>query len=234
MDKIAGLADWVWDKYTWILDKLHELGIKLAELGSFLAGKIARLVEKLAEGVEWVAGWIAARGMWVGRKIASAAEAFWDWLWGSDVEPMVPIIEMPVMEEPTQHCATVAHEDTIVKLDADILFAFNEWKLKPEADDPLKESAAKIGAMLQKDDWIKFEGYTDNIGSDEYNQHLSEQRAEAVALWFVEHGVVPMSRVRIEGYGKTMAQYNDPEGRKKDRRVEIWLPKHGSVEEVCW
>jgi OOP family OmpA-OmpF porin len=141
---------------------------------------------------------------------------------------------MPVIEEPTQHCATVAHEDTIVKLDADLLFPFNEWKLKPEADDPLGKAAAKIGPMLQNDDRIMIKGYTDNIGSDEYNQHLSEQRAGAVASWFVEHGLLPMSRIQIEGYGKTRAQYNDPEGRKKDRRVEIWVPKHGSVKKVCW
>ena len=233
-DKIAGLADWVWGNFTWILDKLHALGIKLAELGSWLAGKIAWLAGKLAEGLTWIAGKIAAGGRWVGRKIASAAEAIWDWLWGSDVEPMVPNIEMPVMEEPTQHCATVAYEDTIVKLDADLLFPFNEWELRKEADAPLTEAAKKIASMLQKDDWIKFEGYTDNIGSDKYNQHLSEQRAGAVASWFVEHGVVPMSRVRIEGYGKTMARANDEEGRKKDRRVDIWLPKHGSTKKVCW
>ena len=34
--------------------------------------------------------------------------------------------------------------------------------------------------------------------------------------------------------GHKEAKYNDEEGRKKDRRVEIWVPKHGSVEKVCW
>jgi outer membrane protein OmpA-like peptidoglycan-associated protein len=235
--KIAGLAQWVWGKFTWILGKLQLLGIKLAELGNWLAGKIAWLAGKLAEGVKWAAGKVAAGAKWVGHKIASAAEAAWDWFFGSDPEPIVPFNDIPVTEETTEdttHCATVAHEDTIVKIGADLLFPFNEWKLKPEADDPLKEAAAKIGSMLQKDDRIMIDGYTDNIGSDEYNQHLSEQRAGAVASWFVEHGVVPMSRIQIEGYGKTRAQYNNPEGRKKDRRVDIWVPKHGSVEKVCW
>ena len=98
--------------------------------------------------------------------------------------------------------------------------------------------------MLQKDDWIKFEGYADIIPkrdatpaeSDKYNQWLSEQRAEAVRSWFVAHGVVPMARTRIEGYGKTMAKAkaNDEEGRKKDRRVDIWLPKRGGTRKVCW
>jgi len=233
-DKIAGLAEWVFGRFTWLLGKLYELGIKLAELGSWLAGKIAWLAGKLAEGLEWIGGKIAAGGRWLGHKIASAAEAIWDWLWGSDVEQMDPIIiDIPITEE-TQHCATVAYEDTIFKLDSDLLFPFDEWELKDDADAPLKQAAAKVGTMLQKDDWIKFEGYTDNIGGAEYNRHLSEQRAEAVRSWFVEHGVVPMSRTRIEGYGKTMARANDEEGRKKDRRVDILLPKHGSTKRVCW
>jgi len=233
-DKIAGLVEWVFGKFSWLLGKLYELGIKLAELGSWLAGKIAWLAGKLAEGLEWIGGKIAAGGRWLGHKIASAAEAIWDWLWGSDVEQMDPIIiDIPITEE-TQHCATVAYEDTIFKLDSDLLFPFDEWELKDDADAPLKQAAAKVGTMLQKDDWIKFEGYTDNIGGAEYNRRLSEQRAEAVRSWFVEHGVVPMSRTRIEGYGKTMARANDEEGRKKDRRVDILLPKHGSTKRVCW
>jgi outer membrane protein OmpA-like peptidoglycan-associated protein len=231
--KIAGLAQWVWGNLTWILDKIAWLGIKLGELISWLGGKIAWLAQKLAAGIKWAAGKVAAGARWLGGKIASGAEAVWDWLFGSDPEPIAPIVDIPVTED-TTHCAMVAHEDTIVKISADLLFPFDEWKLKTEADDLLKEAAAKIATMLQKDDRIMIEGYTDNIGSDEYNQHLSEQRAGAVASWFVEHGVVPMSRIQIEGYGKTRAQYNDPEGRKKDRRVEIWVPKHGSVEKVCW
>jgi outer membrane protein OmpA-like peptidoglycan-associated protein len=213
----------------WILGKLSELGIQLAELGSWLAGQIVWLAGKLAEGLTWIA---AAGARWVGRKIASAAEAIWDWLTGSDVEPMVPNIEMPA-KEPTQQCATVAYEDTIIKLDADLLFDTNEGELRTGADDTLKDAAKKIRRMLQKDDWIKFEGYADNRGSNKYNQTLSEQRARAVASWFVNDGVVPMSRVRTEGYGKTMARGNDEEGRKKDRRVDISLPEHGGTRTVC-
>jgi outer membrane protein OmpA-like peptidoglycan-associated protein len=231
--KIAGLAQWVWGKFTWILDETQKLGIKLREAISWVRETIESLAEKLRAGAEWAADKVAAGARWLGGKIASGAEAVWDWLFGSDPEPMAPIVDIPVTED-TTHCAMVAHEDTIVKISADLLFPFNEWKLKTEADDALKEAAAKIVPMLQKDDRILIEGYTDNIGSDEYNQHLSEQRAGAVASWFVEHGAVPMSRIQIEGYGKTRAQYNDPEGRKKDRRVEIRVPKHGSVEKVCW
>ena len=243
-DKIVGLHEFVRGVLRSIRDKLYELGVDLAHLVRRIAGEIASFVKKLAEGAAWVAGRIAAGAWWLGGKIASGAEAFWDWLWdsdfewpwGFDVEPIYPNIEMPVTEEPTQHCATVAYEDTIVRLDADLLFPFNESELEDKEAPDLKAAAKRIAAMRQKDDWIRFEGYTDIIGGDDFNKRLSERRAEAVANWFVEQGFVPASRVRTEGYGRTKAtaKADDEEGRKKDRRVDIWLPGHGSTRKVCW
>lgn len=244
-DKIAALADWVKDATAWVQERLHDLAVKLTELGSFLAEKIGQLVAKLIDGVEWVAGRIWEGGKWLGGKIASGAEAFWDWLWdsdfewpwGSDVEPMIPNVDIPLTYEPERHCRTVAQVDTIVKLPADLLFPFKEFELKKEADGPLGEAAEKIIPLLQKDeDRVYIGGYTDIIGSDEYNQRLSEQRAEAVKSWFVKDGRVPASKIGTKGYGKTQAKAkaDDEDGRKQDRRVEIWVPKHGGVEEVCW
>jgi len=231
--KIAGLANWVWGKITWITDKIEWLGIKLGELGDWLAEKITWLADKLAEIAEWAADEVVKGVKWVGGKIASGARKAWDWLFGSDPEPTAPNIDLPVTET-TTHCATVAHEDTIIKIGADLLFPFNEWILKPEADSPLEAAAERVRSMLRgSDDRVMIEGYTDNVGGADYNQRLSERRAKAVADWLVEHGKIPLSIVHIEGYGKTKAQYNDPEGRAKDRRVEIWVTKHGSVEEVC-
>ncbi len=233
-DKITALAGWVWDKYMWLIHKIEWLGIKIAELGNWLAGKIKWLVGKLVEGVKWAAGKVVSGAKWVGRQIASGAKAVWDWLFGSDVEPTVPVIDMPVTED-TEHCALVAHEDAIVKIGADLLFEFNHSDLKEGADESLDAAATTILSMLQsKDDHVYIGGYTDNIGSEEYNQGLSERRAEAVAKWFVDNHKFPRSIIETVGYGKTQAQYNDEEGRKKDRRVEIWATKHGSVEKQCW
>lgn len=235
-DAIAGFAEWVRGRLAAILDLLQQLGTKLAELGNLLAKVVTLLADKLAKALTWIAGRIAAGGRWVGHQIASAAEAIWDWLWGSDVEISVPVIDMPVTED-TTHCAMVAHEDTIIRLDTDLLFTFDHWDLKEEANVPLGKAAAQIIPLLQnKDARIIIEGYTDVIGSYEYNQRLSEQRAATVASWFVNNHHVPESRIHIEGYGKTRAQAksNDEEGRKKDRRVDIWVPKSGSVQKVCW
>ena len=233
--RIANVAKWVWGKVSWVLDKIKWLGIKIGELAGWLGGKIVWLAEKLADGLVWAGRKIVAGAKWVGGKIASAAEAVWDWLTGSGPEAEAPIIDLPVTEEPTMRCGTVAHEDALVRIDADLLFNTAEWKLKPEAETSLKEAAAKVLSMLRNsNDPVRIEGYTDNVGGFDYNQHLSEKRAGSVADWFVQHGVIPMSKIKIRGFGKTKAQYNDPEGRKKDRRVEIWVTKAGSTKKVCW
>lgn len=236
---IASVAKWVWDKFSLvvstILDTIKEIGIKIGELAVWAGGLIKQFAEKIAEGLLWVGRRVLAGAKWVGGKIASAAEAIWDWLTGSGPEAEAPVIDLPVTEEPTLRCGTVAHEDALVTIGADLLFNTAEWKLKPEAETSLKEAAAKVLSMLRNsNDPVRIEGYTDNVGGFEYNQHLSEQRAGAVADWFVQHGVIPMSKIKITGFGKTRAQYNDTEGRKKDRRVEIWVTKHGSTEKVCW
>jgi outer membrane protein OmpA-like peptidoglycan-associated protein len=231
--KIVGLVQWVGGKIAWIGEKIKWLGIKVGELVGWLGGKIKWLAERFAAGAKWAAGMIGKGAKWVGGKIASAAESVWDWLFGSDPELTVPNVDLPVTET-TEHCGMAAYEDAMVKIGADLLFAFNESQLKPEADSPLKEAAVGIRPMLgHSDDRVWIKGYTDNVGTDEYNQDLSERRAQAVSDWFVEHRVIPRSIIKIEGWGKTKAQYNDPEGRAKDRRVEIWVLKHGSVGKVC-
>jgi outer membrane protein OmpA-like peptidoglycan-associated protein len=232
--RIAALANWVWGKITWILDTIKSLAIDIGELAVWLGEKVVWLAKTLAAGAKWAAGKAVAGAKWVGHEVASGAEAVWDWLFGSDPEPVAPTLDLPEIEN-TMHCGTVAHEDTIVKIPADLLFATNESKLIPAADSPLTEAAGNIRSMLgHSDDRVMIEGYTDNVGGVDYNQGLSERRAQAVADWFVQHRAIPMSVIRIEGFGKTKAQNNDPEGRAKDRHVEIWVTKHGSTEKVCW
>ncbi len=109
---------------------------------------------------------------------------------------------------------------------ADVLFEFNKYNLSKIAE----ETLAALGPMLQKagSHPIVVEGHTDAIGSDAYNQKLSERRATSVKSWLVSHQFVPASTT-IKGYGKkkpiapnTNSDGTDhPEGRQKNRRVEI-------------
>ncbi len=76
--------------------------------------------------------------------------------------------------------------------------------------------------MLQDNPDIKVEiaGHTDSIGTQEYNQRLSQARAEAVARWLVEHGV-DSTRIVAVGYGESqpIADNGTEEGRALNRRV---------------
>jgi outer membrane protein OmpA-like peptidoglycan-associated protein len=102
----------------------------------------------------------------------------------------------------------------------DVLFDFNKYTLKPNA----RERLAKIsGIVLAYPDLkLQIEGYTDAIGSDEYNQTLSDKRAEAVRDYLVTSGV-SMNNVAARGMGKAdpIADNSTPVGRKLNRRVEM-------------
>lgn len=102
----------------------------------------------------------------------------------------------------------------------DVLFDFNKYTLKPEA----RERLAKIsGIVLAYPDLkLDIEGHTDAIGSDEYNQTLSEKRADGVRGYLVSSGVVP-DHVTAVGLGKSdpVADNATASGRKLNRRVDM-------------
>lgn len=102
----------------------------------------------------------------------------------------------------------------------DVLFDFNKYTLKPEA----RERLARIsGIVLAYPDLrLQIEGYTDSIGSEEYNQTLSEKRAGSVRDYLVTSGV-SMNNVAAVGKGKAdpVADNTTAAGRKLNRRVEM-------------
>lgn len=102
----------------------------------------------------------------------------------------------------------------------DVLFDFNKYTLKPEA----RERLARIsGIVLAYPDLkLEIDGYTDSIGSDEYNQTLSDKRAEAVRDYLTSSGV-SASNVAARGLGKAdpVADNSTAAGRQLNRRVEM-------------
>jgi outer membrane protein OmpA-like peptidoglycan-associated protein len=102
----------------------------------------------------------------------------------------------------------------------DVLFDFNKYTLKAEA----RERLAKIsGIVLAYPDLkLQIDGYTDSVGSDAYNQTLSDKRAEAVRDFLVSNGV-GMNNVAAEGMGKAdpVADNSTAQGRQLNRRVEM-------------
>ena len=103
---------------------------------------------------------------------------------------------------------------------SDVLFDFNKYTLKPGA----REKLAKVSGILLAYPGLKIqlEGHTDSIGTDEYNQTLSEQRADSVRTYLVGQGV-PGDGVTAVGLGKSgpVASNDTAAGRQQNRRVDM-------------
>jgi outer membrane protein OmpA-like peptidoglycan-associated protein len=109
---------------------------------------------------------------------------------------------------------------------ADTLFEFNQAALTPVA----QKTLAQLGPLLAEAGKhpVTVAGHTDAMGSSDYNQRLSEQRAQTVKEWLTEHHLVPAAAV-VKGYGKTKPvapnarpdASDNAEGRQRNRRVEV-------------
>jgi OOP family OmpA-OmpF porin len=124
----------------------------------------------------------------------------------------------------------VAQQDTVtpkpapmankVVFNADTFFDFDKATLKPEGRQLLDQVAAQAASITLET--VIAVGHTDSIGTEAYNQKLSERRAAAVKAYLVGKGIDP-NRIYTEGKGKTqpIASNKTREGRAKNRRVEI-------------
>jgi len=103
---------------------------------------------------------------------------------------------------------------------SDVLFDTGQYSLKPGA----REKLAKVAGILLAYPGLNIEvgGYTDNVGGDDMNQKLSENRADAVRDYLVQEGVTTNS-VSARGFGNTLpvASNDNSAGRQQNRRVEL-------------
>ncbi len=106
--------------------------------------------------------------------------------------------------------------------DSQFRFDFDSAELRPEN----REKLARIaGVLLASEGYRLFiDGHTDDIGTEEYNQKLSERRAKAVRDYLVKAGV-PAELIEVRGFGKTqpLVKAKTKEARAKNRRVEIGI-----------
>ena len=119
----------------------------------------------------------------------------------------------PVQEVPQEI------KQSMIRL-SNTLFEFDRFNLTNEAVVELD----KVVKWLKDNPALKveIEGHTDNVGTAEYNQRLSEDRAKSVYNYFVEHGVLA-SQLSYRGYGLTrpIAENTTAAGRQENRRVEL-------------
>lgn len=106
--------------------------------------------------------------------------------------------------------------------DDSVKFTFDGDKVPTDAQAILDDLASKVKG-LDKGVYLEIEGHTDNIGSEDYNEHLGELRAEAVRNYLAEKAGIPLHVMNVISFGesKPVAANNTAEGRAKNRRVVV-------------
>lgn len=111
-------------------------------------------------------------------------------------------------------------DELLLRMPSGITFPFNRFDIQPQFRSTLDQVAQTLNAYPAT--IIDVLGHTDSVGSHEYNQRLSEQRAQAVASYLMSRGV-SQTRIAVRGYGETtpIADNGSEAGRAANRRVEI-------------
>ncbi|HBX55107.1 MAG TPA: hypothetical protein DEH10_06920 [Pseudomonas sp.] len=149
-----------------------------------------------------------------GALVGAGMAAAYCWVHGAGQEEVV-MVEEVVVEE------TVAPEPAeAVRVELDVKFDFDKAQVKEESYGDIKNLADFMKQYPQTTTVV--EGHTDSVGSDAYNQGLSERRASAVRDVLVNQYGVGGDRVNAAGYGETqpVADNATDAGRAINRRVE--------------
>lgn len=110
----------------------------------------------------------------------------------------------------------------VYSLGENILFDENKSTIRPSADKDLKQIAASIKKRFSNDD-VRVYGFTDSLGSKNYNKKLAEERAAAIESWLVKNGEISSNHISLNAVGEArpVATNKTPKGRQENRRVEI-------------
>lgn len=171
-----------------------------AGAGGVIGGVIGSRSDNTAVGAIIGAAVGGATGALIGRQMDKQAEELKKDLEGAKVERV--------------------GEGILITFESGLLFKTNSSELEPATKSNLTDLA---GTLNKYDDTnILVEGHTDNTGQDDYNQRLSERRADAVQSYLVSQGV-DASRLTTRGYGEgqPVAANDSDAGRSANRRVEV-------------
>jgi outer membrane protein OmpA-like peptidoglycan-associated protein len=109
-------------------------------------------------------------------------------------------------------------------------FETNSAQLSPDAKKNLDALGQALGSVALKPCCFEIQGFTDSVGSDEYNEKLSHRRAQAVIAYLNRRASIESDRMMAKGLGKSqpIASNDTEEGRAKNRRVQIVNLGYGS------
>ncbi len=130
---------------------------------------------------------------------------------------VVPALKTPQAAQLEQ----ARHGDTVIILEG-VNFEFDSARLRPDAIVILDEAS---GVLARRSDIsVDVIGHTCSIGTEKYNQGLSERRAKSVYDYFIKKGIAA-DRLTTQGFGETKPAFSNAtrEGRAKNRRVELYV-----------
>ena len=138
------------------------------------------------------------------------------------VEPVVAVVEPAPEVKPAPVVPAPTKTTKKFELKSDALFAFNKSELKPAGKDALDALQAEVQAMNPTDGSAAVVGFTDRIGSEKYNQALSERRANTVRNYLISKGA-PSDKITAEGRGTAEPVTGDTckAGKGKKARAEL-------------
>jgi len=153
-----------------------------------------------------------AAGALIGRQMDKQAEELEEDLEGAEV--------------------TRVGEGIKVTFDSGLLFDFDSYALRGNTKDDLREMTETLKKYENTN--ILIEGHTDSQGSEDYNQELSEERAESVSKYLIDLGINP-GRINTVGYGEEqpIAENDTESGRQENRRVEVAIYANEEMKEAA-
>ena len=141
--------------------------------------------------------------------------------------PPPPVVKVEPKPEPKPE----PKKPAVVNLASTELFEFNKAVLTEEARKKLDAEVIAKLRDLGEVRYIIVNGHADRLGSNEYNQRLSEKRADAVRAYLVSKGV-DQSKVETLGFGKTLPVKSCPDQKERKSLIECLSPNRRVVVEV--
>ncbi len=182
---------------------------------------------KIGAGVGAVAGAVLGHQIkhGSGKFVGAAVGALAGGLVGNYMDKQEQDFNQALEEEQRRNDLEIERlkDDTLkLSLNSEVSFDFDRAEIKPAFEPTLD----KLAAILKKYNRtvVHIIGFTDSVGSAEYNKRLSERRARAVADYLISQGV-PSDRIRTEGRGEREPRATNATeaGRQLNRRVEIYV-----------
>lgn len=199
-------------------------------IGGFLFDKARDTLSEILQDEAKAALLMSGENQGVQRQIGISQSI--GYVWGGTVTQRAPV---PPPGPWKLVVTPIPPDREVLHLPGDVLFAFDKADLKsranvkPHAEDVLWEASYYI--QKKSPSRISIEGHTDGIGDPAYNMGLSVRRAQAVRQWLIARKIVTPANTEIKGWGMSKPaapnfksnRSDDPVGRAKNRRVEIWL-----------